>query len=169
MPSTSAYRHRFGSLIRAYELIGYTPERDYAFLEVNRKLRALHPTIVGGVVSSLERAGGTVEWNESRDLLRVNGIFSVSIVLSRFEKSEAGTPRWKVRFDEGLGPDLTIAVRMDGTNESPLDYYVLPALDMQQGTMRLREGNGAWLDTYRLDSLDYVFGMAELVDVEVAA
>ena len=78
MPSTSAYRHRFGSLIRAYELIGYTPERDYAFLEVNRQLRALHPSIVADVVSSLERAGGTVEWNERRDLLRVNGIFSVS-------------------------------------------------------------------------------------------
>jgi len=27
----TVYRHRFGSLIRAYELIGYTPVRDYRY------------------------------------------------------------------------------------------------------------------------------------------
>lgn len=30
MPSSSAYQSRFGSLIRAYQMIGYTPERDYS-------------------------------------------------------------------------------------------------------------------------------------------
>jgi hypothetical protein len=35
MPSPAVYRHRFGSLIRAYELIGYTPDRDYAFVEIS--------------------------------------------------------------------------------------------------------------------------------------
>jgi len=29
MPSPSPYRHRFGSLLRAYSLIGYAPDRDY--------------------------------------------------------------------------------------------------------------------------------------------
>src|SRR5262249_25187568 len=29
MPSSTIYRHRFGSLVRAYELIGYTPLRDF--------------------------------------------------------------------------------------------------------------------------------------------
>jgi len=29
LPSSSAYRARFGSLLRAYTLVGYTPERDY--------------------------------------------------------------------------------------------------------------------------------------------
>src|SRR5208283_5818671 len=32
MPSSTVYRHRFGSLIRAYELIGYTPVRDYRYI-----------------------------------------------------------------------------------------------------------------------------------------
>jgi hypothetical protein len=36
MPSSSAYRYRFGSLIRAYSLIGYIPERDYRYIEINR-------------------------------------------------------------------------------------------------------------------------------------
>lgn len=29
MPSSAAYIHRFGSLIRAYEAVGFTPDRDY--------------------------------------------------------------------------------------------------------------------------------------------
>jgi hypothetical protein len=39
MPSASVYVHRFGSLIRAYQMVGYTPDRDYRFLEINRFLR----------------------------------------------------------------------------------------------------------------------------------
>jgi hypothetical protein len=38
MPSTASYRHRFGSLVRAYELVAY-PDRDYAFIEVNGQFR----------------------------------------------------------------------------------------------------------------------------------
>jgi len=36
MPSTSAYAHRFGSLIRAYQMVGFRPDRDYSYLEINR-------------------------------------------------------------------------------------------------------------------------------------
>jgi len=36
MPSSSLYRHRFGSLLRAYSLIGYAPDRDYRYREFSR-------------------------------------------------------------------------------------------------------------------------------------
>ncbi|WP_300983940.1 hypothetical protein [Roseicyclus sp.] len=39
MPSSSAFRNRFGSLLRAYQMIGYEPERDYRYVEINRVLR----------------------------------------------------------------------------------------------------------------------------------
>ena len=44
VPGSSAYRARFGSLLRAYQLAGYRPDRDYGFLEVNRTLGRLQPT-----------------------------------------------------------------------------------------------------------------------------
>ena len=43
MPSSSAYRSRFGSLLRAYRLVGYSPGRDYDYVEINRLLRTMHP------------------------------------------------------------------------------------------------------------------------------
>ena len=42
MPSAAAYAHRFGGLIRAYRTVGFTPDRDYQYLEVNQFLRRWH-------------------------------------------------------------------------------------------------------------------------------
>lgn len=40
LPSSSAYRTRFGSLLRAYQLVGFKPDRDYRYIEVNKRLVA---------------------------------------------------------------------------------------------------------------------------------
>jgi hypothetical protein len=50
LPSSAAFSHRFGSLISAYQLIGYDPGIDYSFIEINRKLRKRAPEIgrIGG-------------------------------------------------------------------------------------------------------------------------
>jgi DNA invertase Pin-like site-specific DNA recombinase len=45
MPTSAGYRHRFGSLIDAYKLVGYDPGRDYEFVQINRKLRTLYPEV----------------------------------------------------------------------------------------------------------------------------
>ena len=37
VPSSSAYSSRFGSLLRAYSLVGFTPDRDYRYVEINRE------------------------------------------------------------------------------------------------------------------------------------
>ena len=36
LPSSSSYRSRFGSLLQAYKLVGYTPRRDYRYVEIGR-------------------------------------------------------------------------------------------------------------------------------------
>jgi hypothetical protein len=41
-PSSSAFQARFGSLLRAYALVGFTPDHDYRYIEINRALRRLH-------------------------------------------------------------------------------------------------------------------------------
>ncbi len=58
MPSSAAYAHRFGSLIRAYQTVGFTPDRDYQYLEVNQFLRRLHPEIVGQTERMIAEVGG---------------------------------------------------------------------------------------------------------------
>jgi len=77
--------------------------------------------------------------------------------------------RWLIRFDLGLSPDITVALRMDAANSVPIDYYLLPLIDLEIERIRLAEYNGAYLDTYRFDNLDFFFGMAEHAAVGVAA
>lgn len=169
MPSSSAYRQRFGSLARAYQLVDYLPDRDFAFLEINRRLRQLYPEIMTQVVKALEEHGGTVTRDPRTDLLLVNGMYSVSIVISRCQVSSADALRWLVRLDTGLAPDLTIVVRMDASNLAPLDYYVLPAIDVKEARLRIKEDNGLFLDGYRYESLEYFYGIAQTVRAVVAA
>lgn len=169
MPSSSAYRQRFGSLARAYQLIDYLPDRDFAYVEINRRLRQLHPEIMVRVIKALEDHGGTVTRDPETDLILVNGMHSVSIVIARCQVSRADALRWIVRLDAGLTPDLTLVVRMDSANLAPLDYYVLPSLDVKEARLRIKEDNGLFIDGYRYESLDYFFGIAQTVRAGAAA
>jgi hypothetical protein len=159
MPSSSVYAHRFGSLIRAYQLIGFQPERDYRYLEINRFLRKLHPDILNSTVENIEAMNGKVEWDEKTDLLRVNNEFTASIVLARCQQLESGRRFWKVRLDTTLNPDISVVVRLSSGNEEALDYYLLPRLDFGTSGIRLAEQNAMELESYRFDTLDYFYGM----------
>ncbi len=168
LPSSAAFQHRFGSLVAAYRLIGYNPGIDYSFIETNRKLRKRHPEIVASVVRRVQELGGAATWDEKKELLHVNGELRVSIVLCRHISTPGGFSRWVVRLDAGLKPEITIAVRMDATNEAIRDYYLLPGLDMTWENLRMAEDNGIYLDAYRFDTLGYFMGMAERVKLEAA-
>lgn len=165
IPSSSAYQGRFGSLLRAYEMVGFTPDRDYRYIEINRTLRGMHPQIVIDVIAGIEKEGGWVEQDSVTDLLTINGEFKASIVVVRCSTTAAGSLRWQIRFDVGLWPDITVAVRMDRQNRKPLDYYILPRIDMTAPRLRLAENNGVSLDTYRFESLEGLFGLAARVDL----
>ncbi|WP_223146600.1 recombinase family protein [Polynucleobacter sp. JS-Safj-400b-B2] len=169
MPSAAAYIQRFGSLIRAYETVGFTPDRDYRFLEVNKFLRKLHPEIVGSTEAAILDLGGTVERDPATDLINVNREFTISIVIARCQTPESGRHRWKIRFDTSLAPDITIAVRLDRTNQRPLDYYLLPYLDFGSSRVSLAEHNGVEFESYRFDDLHYLYGMAERARIKRAA
>lgn len=168
-PSSAAFRHRFGSLISAYRLIGYDPQIDYNFIEINRRLRKQHPEIVASVIQKIESLGASAAWDENSESLWLNDELRVSIVLCRHITTFTGSSRWLIRLDASLKPDITIAVRMDAMNEGIRDYYVLPGIDMTWENLRVAEANGIYLDTYRFDTLDYFFGMTERVKLEEVA
>jgi DNA invertase Pin-like site-specific DNA recombinase len=169
LPSSSAFRNRFGSLVSAYRLIGYDPDIDYNFIEINRQIRKRHPEIMAEVMGKLRQIGASIVLDEKTDLIFVNDEWTVSIVLCRYQQTDAGTARWVIRLDEGLKPDITIAVRLDETNAGILDYYLLPALDMSWGKLRMAEENGIYLDAYQFEALDYFYCMAERCRVAEAA
>jgi DNA invertase Pin-like site-specific DNA recombinase len=169
MASSSVYRNRFNSLVRAYKLISYTPERDYQFIETNRQLRLMHPMIVSRVIERIRQLGGVVRGSPDNELLFVNDEFTTSLVIARCRQRESGSLRWLIKLDSGLKPDITVAVRMDPQNHDPLDYYLLPSLDLTFSALTLAEDNFVGFDTYRFENLDFFFGMAKRTRIPEAA
>jgi hypothetical protein len=169
MPSSHCYANRFGSLLEAYKLIGYTPATDYSFIEINRHLRRLHKDMLANVLGQIEAMGGSVSVDAKTDLLTINGSLSTSVVMARCKQTKAGNNRWKIHLDTGLRPDITIVVRMDETNEAALDYYLLPALDIENPQLRLTDCNGLALDTYRFETLEPFFLLTEQADIREIA
>jgi DNA invertase Pin-like site-specific DNA recombinase len=169
MPSSSAYRSRFGSLLRAYTLVGYRPQHDFRFLQINQRLRQLYPQIVQEVVAGVEQAGGRADAPNDAGLIRVNDEFTLSIVIARCRETPAGACRWRLHFDTALTPDITVAVRMDAGNQRALDYYLFPRIDIAGGRLRLAEENGFSIDAYRFDELGELFELAARIPFADAA
>lgn len=169
MPSSSVYAYRFGSLFRAYQTVGFTPGRDYRYVETNRFLRQLHPKIVTETETKIVELGGGVSRDPGTDVLTVNSEFTASIVLARCQCHGNGRNHWKVRFDTSLLPDITVAVRLDYSNASALDYYLLPRLDFCQSRIHLADHNSIEFESYRFNTLDYLYGMAQRARLRRAA
>lgn len=163
-PSSSAYQSRFGSLLRCYSLVGYTPARDYYYIEANKRLREMHPKLLSQTIEKIAEVGGQVSVDPETDLMTVNQELLVSLVLCRCQASATGYKRWNIRFDLGLNPDITVAVRMQELEEAAKDYYVLPTIDIQSPRLRLAESNQADLEIYRFDSLDILAELSRRVD-----
>ena len=169
MPSSSAFSSRFGSLLRAYSLVGFRPDRDYRYVEINRFLRDLHPDVLDEVLDGFRGMGSEIQQEEETDRIIVNDEFSVSLVIVRCTSTPTGLLRWKLRFDTSLGTDITIVVRMDSANRAPLDYYLFPRIDIASDRVRLAEENGLSLDAYRFECLDYLYEIAAPVSIAEAA
>jgi len=165
-PSSTVYRSRFGSLIRAYAMIGYLPGYDTAFLEINRRLRELHPQVIEHMVTEIHQLGGSIRRDPDTALLEINDEFTASLVIARCQYTDAGSRRWTIRFDTALNPDITIAARMDAENDGIQDYYLLPATDISGEKLRLADQNGLYFDAYRFDSLDYLFYLARRASLQ---
>lgn len=169
MPSSSLYAARFGGLHRAYTLIGWNPNRDFSYIAINRRLRSIHTDLFRSMLLQLQTAGAHIEQNPASDLLKINNVFTTSLVLARCQTTPGGSHRWQIRFDTGLLPDITIAARLAPGNTAILDYYLFPSIDVLWERVRLAPDNGVILDLYRFDDLRFFFSLSRTVDVECAA
>jgi hypothetical protein len=119
-------------------------------------------------LAGFEAAGAHVS-RGGPDLLTINDEFTVSVVIVRARRTSGGNLRWLLKFDTGLRPDITVAVRMDTANRRPFDYYLFPQIDRLSAEVRMSEDNGLMLDAYRFCDLGALFRLGERARVWEAA
>ncbi|MBI2254737.1 MAG: recombinase family protein [Proteobacteria bacterium] len=169
MPSSTTYRSRFGSLVRAYSLIGYTPDRDYRYIEINRLLRSHYQHHLNTIIDGIRAAGGTAQVDCRTGLVEIGGEISAAIIFCRCLQTASGRLRWKLRLDNQLKPDVTLAVRMEADNQSIRDFYLLPWIDIAALQLNLKEENGLYLDAYHIDDLSAFYRLTDRTPIEEAA
>jgi DNA invertase Pin-like site-specific DNA recombinase len=97
VPSPSTYQNRFGSLRRAYELIGYGHPDQCGHFELRRRTQALRGELIARIVStfpneiSVVRRGG--RWHSR---LRFSNGLIVSVLVARSMRTRTDTLRWLI-------------------------------------------------------------------------
>ncbi|MDB5714341.1 MAG: site-specific recombinase, invertase Pin [Sphingomonadales bacterium] len=152
-PSSKVFKYRFGSMLRAYALIGYSPNHDYRYIKVIPMLCTMHTIVMQEILHGLLASGSRVIQKPLTSMLLVNDEITVAVVIARCQVTSTRPARWQIRLDAVRKWDLTIVVRMDRNNQHPQDYYLLPHLDMHGSVLCMAQHNGLPLDAYRVDSL----------------
>ena len=153
-PSSSVYRTRFGGLLRAYTLIGYKPEHDYSYLQINEALRSFYSGIIEDFKGGILKSNCYIDEYKYAPMLYINDELLISVLITKCIHMKSGKLRWKVRFDNSQKADITIVIRMDSQNISPLDFYIIPKIENEYSKMCMTETNNIRLDLFRFDNLD---------------
>jgi hypothetical protein len=130
VPSPSTYGHRFGSLQKAYKLIGYGRTDQFGSIDLRHRTQGLREDLVAEIAAmfhdsvSVVRRGG--RW---RSRLRLRNRLMVSVLVARSIKVWGGTVRWQIDPVWHERRCLTLLARLDEGNRSFLDFHVLPNID----------------------------------------
>jgi DNA invertase Pin-like site-specific DNA recombinase len=155
LPRNATYIARFGSLRRAYELIGYHPDA-FKSSTAKRTVRAVTNALAEDLGSRVQAAGVAAVYEPAFGRLTIGPDLTVSIVIARCQQQSKGFLRWPIvrRIDRAAG--LVLAVRMKEGNIAILDYYLLPTKRALKPKLAFRIKQRARLEPYRIATLDAV-------------
>lgn len=154
----AVYTKRFGSLMRAYELVGYRPDNRYRFMEIAVEIDRTICSVVDDIIINLRGRGVNASFLHELYLVTISGGLTVSVAVAR-AVSDGGTKshRWEVRKLKYQNAELTLLIRMDSGNNRIRDYFLLPtaALPLTKDRKKLRVSDRLF-SRMRLDSLEAV-------------
>jgi hypothetical protein len=144
LPSASAYRCRFGSLRKAYELIGYGKPEDFGLLlDFRRRTQALRQQLIERIQSmfpdkvSVIRQGG--RW---RSLLQLDG-FTVAVRTARCVDTKTGILKWIIDGAPRENDSITLLARLTPANDGIQDMHMFPRMKKNRFSLRKKD---KWLE-----------------------
>jgi hypothetical protein len=144
VPSPSTYRHRFGSLRRAYELIGYGRPAQFGPIDLRRRTQALREELISRIAAMFPDVSVVRRGGRCRSRLRLKNGLIVSVLVSRTVRIWKEPVRWRVDPIQHERDLVTLLARLDEGNGSFLDFHVLPRVDrVKRFDLRLMD---SWLN-----------------------
>ncbi|WP_050991067.1 recombinase family protein [Bradyrhizobium genomosp. I (2014)] len=141
LPCVATCQVHFGSMRNLYRLLGYTPKRNYEFLESRPIWSELKTRLASRIEAAVRKAGCRTSTGGWTDSLRVNGSICVSIRAARWTPGMEDThsPHWTIQCDTHVPAGWIAAIRLAAHNKDVLDYVLLPTDGKVKRTIRFSD------------------------------
>jgi len=155
LPCSMTYIERFGSLRRAYELIGYRPG-TFKVYDSRRSAIAARTKLGNDLLSAIQGAGRSAAFDAASGRMTIAPALTVSILIVRCQRLVTGSLRWPIRRRIDSDTSLTLAVRMREDNDSFLDFHLLSTRRALKPRLTFRKQRQAEIRPYRLTTVEAI-------------
>ena len=154
VPKPSTYARHFGSMAKAFRLVGFRNRENIARNADARK------KIIKAITEQVTMRGGTVERPTLNKQLIINGELKIGIFVSRLKLT--GPRVWQFGYVSATKPDILIGARIRDRGGIVVDYFILPFLFLPHGSwITTSETSAMRLERFRATSLEPFFALCE--------
>ncbi|QIP01716.1 recombinase family protein [Bradyrhizobium symbiodeficiens] len=155
LPCSATCQTHFGNFRNLYRLLGYTPKRNYEFLDSRAVWSELRAKLVQQAATAIKAAGGRISSGGWSDCLRVNGTVCLSVRAARWtpRRKPSHAPHWSIEREACLPDGWIAAIRLSEHNKAVLDYVLLPTDGKVKRTIRFSEAARARRGIMRFKSV----------------
>jgi DNA invertase Pin-like site-specific DNA recombinase len=167
MPCAVTYMNNFGTLRRAYALVGYFSSEPFRENGVYWKAIAKRRILLQTALEMVRNAGMEVRLNAGGSSFVLDGSISIAIRVITCSAHQ-GAVSWDLTLVR-TSKDITVAARLDGDGEALLDYYLFPKSALKnKACIRLASVSrpSTKYDAYRCKSLDSLLRLISQVKRE---
>jgi DNA invertase Pin-like site-specific DNA recombinase len=153
LPCHATYIARFGSLRNAYKQIEYYPKSKFDYIDNGNLLVEKVRMLAAELIAKETATGGEAIFDQTTDILRINGKLTISMLIARCRRTASGRLRWTVRRRTNMARDLIIALRVDQTGINVMDYLLLLATNFPVDRMEFSEINRFRIHSCRFETI----------------
>jgi DNA invertase Pin-like site-specific DNA recombinase len=129
LPSAADYQLRFGSIRKAYRLVGYESTRDCSYIDTRDARAVMVLDLQARLIDALEQAGQK-SVPDGRGAVVVNGRIAISLRVARCWQPKCASPIWTIWRRASMPDGLILTIRLDEANAKAIDYFVFPTTKM---------------------------------------
>jgi DNA invertase Pin-like site-specific DNA recombinase len=165
VPITQTYRDNFGgSLLNAYDSVGWKPGRIYHHARALPQTRQWQSILEEEVEQRLTTAGASFRKSPRIPVWKVNGEVSIVASVIRCQERAGRSRVWNAHLPRAASADIFLAARLNCEGDKILDYFVFPGKDLP--SIQIHENNPLWLAVHCFHDLAFLDLIARRYDIQ---
>ena len=163
--STERYLERFGGLLKAYNEIGYFPDRSNSKFRLASIVRKFRDEAFAEAIQGIRNTGFAAKRDRHGASAVIHSNLEIQFSPLRCFQLEAGYLRWRYHLYVRPTVDIVVAIRMEMGNQKIQDYHLLPVRDIPT-QFYWSEKNPDRYREFRCHTLKPLYSLFEQTNVE---